>query len=79
MVCEDVYRPFHLVANNKVMCHGPSLKETVLRLSGFNICQPLTSQHRATGVAIDGSHLMEAWPHGVMATAYMFLRIQEGK
>jgi hypothetical protein len=78
MVQENVQRPFHLVPNS-TWCHGTSLQQHVLRLSGFNICQPLTSQHRATGVAIDGSHLMEDWPHGVMATVYMFLRIQEGK
>jgi hypothetical protein len=79
MVQENVQRPFHLFANHEVMSHGASLKQSVLRLNGFNICHPLTSQHRQTGVPIDGSHLLEAWPHGVMVTAYMFVRVEEGK
>jgi hypothetical protein len=79
MVLEDVYRPFKLVPITKVVADGRTLHQMVRQEHGFDIGEFLTIESRHTAVLVDGSCLIAPWPHLLMANAYIFLRVQEGK
>jgi hypothetical protein len=78
-VLEDVWSPYKCVRMTKVMADGRTLQEMVLDEHKFDIAQQMTLENRQTPLKVHGSCLMSPWPHLLMANAYVFVRVQEGK
>jgi hypothetical protein len=76
MILDDVWCPFKVIPNDKVMTDGRTLQESILHFNGFDIAQQLSYGHRTTPVLIDGVYNLI---NNIQCDAYIFIRIQEGK